>query len=75
LGDKGTPRLKATEVTTILKRHGFVQVSQSGSHQKWRNSVSGKQVIVAQHTGKILPLGTMRAIITGSGIAIENWQK
>jgi predicted RNA binding protein YcfA (HicA-like mRNA interferase family) len=36
---------------------------------------TGKQVIVAHHRGRILPLGTMRAIIEGSGIALAEWLK
>ena len=30
--------------------------------------VTGKQVVVAYHRGKVLPLGTMRSIMEGSGI-------
>jgi predicted RNA binding protein YcfA (HicA-like mRNA interferase family) len=62
------PRLKANEVTGILQLHGFILVSQWGSHQKWRNDNSGKQVIVPYHKGKQLPLGTLCSIIEGSGI-------
>jgi predicted RNA binding protein YcfA (HicA-like mRNA interferase family) len=75
LGDRGTPRLTSDQVITVLRRHGFVRVGQSGSHQKWRNAATSKQVIVAHHRGRILPLGTMRAIIEGSGIAIAEWLK
>ena len=35
---------------------------------KWRNVSTAKQVIVPFHRGRILPLGTMRAIIEGSGV-------
>jgi predicted RNA binding protein YcfA (HicA-like mRNA interferase family) len=48
-------------------------VGSSGSHQKWRNRLTGKQVVVPYHRGRILPLGTMRAIIEGSGIQIDKW--
>ena len=61
-------RLKADEVIKILQRHGFAIVSQRGSHQKWRNNATLKQVIVPYHKGKQLPLGTIRSIIDGSGI-------
>jgi predicted RNA binding protein YcfA (HicA-like mRNA interferase family) len=73
LGDRGTPRLTADQVVTILKRHGFGLAGQSGSHQKWRNPANGKQVIVAYHKGRVLPLGTMRSIIEGSGIPLADW--
>jgi predicted RNA binding protein YcfA (HicA-like mRNA interferase family) len=62
------PRLKAQEVTRVLQRHGFLLVSQRGSHQKWRHPHTGKQVIVPYHRGKELPLGTLTSIVEGSGI-------
>ncbi|MGA2717167.1 MAG: type II toxin-antitoxin system HicA family toxin [Bryobacteraceae bacterium] len=58
---------------SILRHNGFFRAGASGSHQKWRNSVSGKQVIVPYHRGRVLPLGTMRSIIDGSGIEAERW--
>ena len=61
-------RLKSSEVVGILERHGFVLISQRGSHQKWRNHSTGKQVIVPVHKGKQLPLGTLVSIVEGSGI-------
>ena len=73
MGDRGTPRLTADHVIAILRRNGFTLAGSSGSHQKWRNSITGKQVIVAYHRGRTLPLGTMRAIIDGSGIELERW--
>lgn len=75
MGDRGTPRLNAGQVTAILRRHGFELIGQSGSHQKWRNPVTGKQVIVADHRGRILPLGTIRSIIAGSGITPNDWRR
>lgn len=67
------PRLKAEEVVRILHQHGFALISQRGSHQKWRNADTGKQVIVPFHKGKDLPLGTLRSIIEGSGIPEEEF--
>lgn len=68
------PRLKADEITKILQQHGFILVSQRGSHQKWRNQNTGKQVIVPYHKEKQLPLGTIRSIIEGSGIPEERFR-
>jgi predicted RNA binding protein YcfA (HicA-like mRNA interferase family) len=73
LGERGTPRLTAEEVIAILKRHGFSRVGATGSHQKWRNPVTGAQVIVPYHRQRTLPLGTMRSIIEGSGIPVDRW--
>jgi predicted RNA binding protein YcfA (HicA-like mRNA interferase family) len=67
-------RLSAREVVRILAAHSFELVSQKGSHQKWKNYVTGKQVIVALHKGKELPLGTLKAIIEGSGLEPDAWK-
>jgi predicted RNA binding protein YcfA (HicA-like mRNA interferase family) len=75
LGDRGTPRLTSDQAAGILRHHGSSLAGQSGSHQKWRNPATSKQVIVAHHRGRVLPLGTMRAIIEGSGIALAEWLK
>ncbi|MDD5189871.1 MAG: type II toxin-antitoxin system HicA family toxin [Dehalococcoidales bacterium] len=68
------PRLTAAEVNKILQKCGFTLISQRGSHQKWRNYDSGRQVIVPFHQGKQLPLGTMKSIIDGSNIPIEEFK-
>jgi predicted RNA binding protein YcfA (HicA-like mRNA interferase family) len=69
-----TPRLTASQVTTVLQRHHFIFISQRGSHQKWRNPDSAKQVIVPMHKGKPLPLGTLKSIVEGSGIPEEDFR-
>lgn len=75
MGERGTPRLNADQIISILKRHGFTLAGSSGSHQKWRNGATSKQVIVPYHRARILPLGTMRSIIEGSGIDPATWQQ
>ena len=49
-------RLKAEEIIKILSAHGFEKVRQKGSHQKWKNYETEKQVIVTYHKGKQLPI-------------------
>ncbi len=68
------PRLKAKEVIRVLRRSGFVLISTRGSHQKWRNSATEKQVIIPFHQAKEFPLGTLKSIIEGSGIPLEDWE-
>jgi len=60
--------INSADIPPILHRYGFVLISQRGSHQKWHNYASGKQVIVPLHRGKELPGGTLFSIINGSGI-------
>ncbi|MBI3684109.1 MAG: type II toxin-antitoxin system HicA family toxin [Acidobacteria bacterium] len=52
MGDRGTPRLTADQVISILRRHGFALAGSAGSHQKWRNVSTAKQVIVPYHRGR-----------------------
>ena len=43
MGDRGTPRLTPDQVIAVLRKSGFKLAGSSGSHQKWRNPLTGKQ--------------------------------
>ncbi len=73
MGDK-LRRLTSKEIEKLLSRFGFEMVSQKGSHRKWRNQVTGRQVIVPSHAGKTLPLGTLRNILTNAEIPESEWR-
>lgn len=68
-------RMTAREVEALLRRYGFRQVSQKGSHRKWRHPESGLQVIVPQHRGRQLPLGTLKHILTNAEIPEAEWKE
>ena len=67
--------MKSREVEAILKRFGFQLISQKGSHRKWRNSELGLQVIVPEHKGRDIPIGTLRNILKGAQILESEWKK
>jgi predicted RNA binding protein YcfA (HicA-like mRNA interferase family) len=67
------PVCSAKEVVRVLRKHGFVLVGQRGSHQKWRHG-NGRQVIVAMHGNKPIPIGTLKSIIEGSGLDAEDFR-
>ena len=67
-------RMKSEEVEEILRRHGFVLISQHGSHRKWRHDKRHLQVIVPQHQGRDLPVGTLRNIFVNAGIPDADWK-
>jgi predicted RNA binding protein YcfA (HicA-like mRNA interferase family) len=48
-------------------------VSQKGSHQKWRHA-NGRQVIVADHASKPIPIGTLKSILEGSGLRVDDFR-
>lgn len=67
------PVRNANEIVQVLRRHGFACVSQRGSHQKWRHA-NGRQVIVAMHGNKPIPIGTLKSIIEGSGLSRDDFR-
>lgn len=50
-----------------------MSVSQKGSHQKWRHA-NGRQVIVPLHGSKGIPIGTLKSIIEGSGLPVDEFR-
>ena len=59
--------IRPKELLKILKKHGFVKISQNGSHVKMYNSVTNKTVIVPMHS-KDIPKGLEQAIYKQAGI-------
>ncbi len=69
----GFPVRTAKAVIRILRHHGFVKVGQKGSHQKWRHP-DGRQVIVADHGSKAIPIGTLKSIIEGAQLTVDDFK-
>jgi predicted RNA binding protein YcfA (HicA-like mRNA interferase family) len=67
------PVCSAKDVVRVLRNAGFEVVSQAGSHQKWRHA-NGRQVIVAMHGSKPIPVGTLKSIIDGSGLEVDDFR-
>jgi predicted RNA binding protein YcfA (HicA-like mRNA interferase family) len=67
------PVRPANEVARVLRRNGFAVVSQKGSHQKWRHA-DGRQVILAMHGNKPIPIGTLKSIISGARLSVEDFR-
>jgi predicted RNA binding protein YcfA (HicA-like mRNA interferase family) len=67
------PICDAKDVIRVLRRHGFVRVGQKGSHKKWRHP-DGRQVIVADHGNKAIPIGTLKSIIEGSKLKADDFR-
>ena len=57
-----TPRLTAKQVVKQLKKAGFVEISQTGSHLKLFNQETRRTAIIPIHSSKIMPTGTLKAI-------------
>lgn len=58
-----TPR----EMVRLLKKNGFIEVSQNGSHIKLTNTTTHKQTIVPYHS-KSLKKGLEQEILKQAGL-------
>jgi predicted RNA binding protein YcfA (HicA-like mRNA interferase family) len=54
--------LKLRELLRVLSKAGFVFVSQSGSHAKYRHP-DGRMTIVPIHAGEVIGRGFLREIL------------
>ena len=55
------------EIVKLLQANGFVYVSSTGSHRKYRNPPTGKTVIVT-FPAKALKPGTEKSILKMAGL-------
>ena len=67
------PICNANDVIRVLRTNSFIKVGQKGSHQKWRHP-DGRQVIVADHGSKLVPIGTLKSIIEGSKLKVDDFR-
>lgn len=55
------------EIIKLLKKNGFQEVSQNGSHIKLRNPETGRTVVIPYHS-KDLKKGLEQAILKQAGL-------
>ncbi len=60
--------LTAREVLEILKEDGWYEVSRKGSHVQLKHPRKKGKVTVPVHSGKTLPIGTVKSILKQAGI-------
>jgi len=66
------PVLKPAEVVTILRKLGFVEVRQRGSHKQFRDS-SGRCTTVPFHSGRDIAPTLLRQIAKDVGLTISEF--
>lgn len=64
--------MKFREVLMLLRDAGWIQISQEGSHRKFKHPVRPGRVIVAGHPGDDVPQGTLRSILRQAGIGPQD---
>ncbi len=63
----------ANEIIHQLKRAGFIEVRQNGSHKVFRHE-DGRQTYVSVHT-KDVPKGTFSKILKQANIRVEEFEQ
>lgn len=68
------PVLSAAEVTAILRRLGFAEVRQRGSHKQFRDA-RGRNTTVPFHAGRDISPALLRQIAKDVGLTLEEFLK
>jgi predicted RNA binding protein YcfA (HicA-like mRNA interferase family) len=64
--------VKCSELLRILRRGGWVEISQRGSHVKFKHPHKLTIIVVPNHGSKEIATGTLQRIIKDSGITLNN---
>ncbi len=67
------PSVNCEQLVRVLKRAGFVEQRQRGSHLHLRREADKKRVTVPMHKGRAIPPGTLRAILRDADITVEEF--
>lgn len=65
------PRIACRQLIRVLKRAGFEEQRQRGSHLTMRRPSDGRRVTVPVHEGRSIPPGTLRAILRDADISVD----
>jgi predicted RNA binding protein YcfA (HicA-like mRNA interferase family) len=66
------PRVTAIEILRALRRDGWVEARQRGSHVILPHDVKAGLVVVPMHKGKDLPVGLVSRILTDAGLTADD---
>ena len=67
-------RLSAKKVIQKLKKAGFIETHQRGSHVYLKNSDGSNIVTVATHGSKDIPIGTLyNIVVRQAGLSVDEF--
>ncbi len=69
------PRVDCQQLIRALKRAGFEEQRQRGSHLHLKRASDGRRVTVPVHKGRDVPTGTLRAILRDADISLEEFRE
>jgi predicted RNA binding protein YcfA (HicA-like mRNA interferase family) len=68
------PRVDCQQLIRALKNAGFEEQRQRGSHLHLRRASDNRRVTVPVHTGRTVPVGTLRGILRDADISIDEFR-
>ena len=69
------PWVDCQKLILALKRAGFEEKRQRGSHLHLRRPSDGKRATVPVHKGRTVPIGTLYGILRDADISIDEFRK
>ena len=69
------PRTTAKNLIRVLKKVGFYEHHQVGSHITLKSSDGTKRVVVPYHAGKIIKPKTLKAMLKDAELSLEDLVK
>ncbi|MCK5061575.1 type II toxin-antitoxin system HicA family toxin [Candidatus Parcubacteria bacterium] len=68
------PVIRARELIRALKKLGFFEYHQVGSHAQFKHE-DGRRITIPVHQGKDINRGTLRGIISDLNISVDEFIK
>ncbi|MDO9300635.1 MAG: type II toxin-antitoxin system HicA family toxin [Anaerolineales bacterium] len=69
-----SPRVTCDELIRVLKKAGFVETRQKGSHLTMKRESDKRRATVPVHPGREVPIGTLRGILRDADISAEDFR-
>jgi predicted RNA binding protein YcfA (HicA-like mRNA interferase family) len=69
------PQVTCRQLIRALKRAGFIEQRQRGSHLHMRRESDNRRVTVPVHKGRTVPTGTLRAILRDADISVGEFRE
>jgi predicted RNA binding protein YcfA (HicA-like mRNA interferase family) len=68
------PRIDSQQLIRALKRAGFEEQRQRGSHLHLKRASDGRRVTIPVHKGRDIPTGTLHAILRDANMSLEEFR-
>ena len=60
--------MKCDKLLKLLKKHGWYEIRQNGSHKVLKNDKKINKIVFPYHRGKEIPTGTYHRILKQAGL-------